>query len=309
MTSIQTRLARKASLDMLFRGPTITAQARALREEEPGDRILVPIRDDGAGTPLFLVHPVGGELLCYVELSTALGNDRPLLGIRAPEARVFGAGEATLERMAEVYNAELRRVLPNGPYLLAGWSTGGLLAFEMARQLGESVGLVALFDTHPPAGDGGDDLPVLVRFAGEMGRLMGRDLIASRDHFEGLDPDAQRAVLTEAMLAEGILPPEDWAEEFARMLDVFTRNSVAVTGYRMRRTGRRLALFSAAEAGEPAELTRRWEPWAGGGIESYPALGDHHSILRRPHVATVADQLKRCLDRVDHPRREGSGTR
>jgi amino acid adenylation domain-containing protein len=299
MTAIRTRLARQVSLDMLFRAPTVTAQARALREDEPRDAILVPVRDGGAGAPLVLVHPIGGELLCYAELSTALGDERPLLGVRSP--RVF-EGEVTLERMAAVYNAELRRVVPDGPYHLAGWSTGGVLAFEMARQLGDSVGLLALFDTHPPAER--EDLPVLVRFAGEMGRLMGKDLTASRDHFEGLDPDRQRAVLAAMMRAEGLLPPEDWAEELSSMLDVFTRNSAAVAGYRMRRTGHRLALFSAA--GEPAGLAERWAPWAGGGIESYPVPGDHHSMLRRPHVVAVAEQLTRCLDRVDYSRREGT---
>src|SRR6185503_19901819 len=108
---------------------------------------------------------------------------------------------------------DIQRVRPAGPSLLGGWSMGGLIAFEMARQLnqqGERVGTLVLFDTHLPpqnrkAIDERDELPILIRFAADMSRLIGKDQGDLQEQFCSLDTTQQRAMLLQALKRDGVL--------------------------------------------------------------------------------------------------------
>ncbi|MFE9799227.1 amino acid adenylation domain-containing protein [Streptomyces goshikiensis] len=89
----------------------------------------------GGGRPLFCVHPGGGSAAWYTALARAVPADRPVLAFELPGA--YGPGDAlsTIEDLAACYVDRLRKEQPTGPYALLGWSLGGLIAFEMARQL------------------------------------------------------------------------------------------------------------------------------------------------------------------------------
>jgi thioesterase domain-containing protein len=113
---------------------------------------LVPMHAGavGAGKPLFLVAGMFGNVLNLSHLAHLLGEDRPFFALQA--RGLYGDQRPcdTFEEMAREYLLEVRRVQPNGPYLLGGFSGGGLIAFEMARQLravGEQVGALILLDT------------------------------------------------------------------------------------------------------------------------------------------------------------------
>ena len=98
-------------------------------------------------TPLFLVHAIGGNVLTYRELGQHL-DGRPCYGLQSSGGQ--NEPEPSIEAKAERYLAQIRGVQSSGPYLLGGYSAGGLVAFEMARQLvraGEQVAAVLLFDT------------------------------------------------------------------------------------------------------------------------------------------------------------------
>jgi thioesterase domain-containing protein/acyl carrier protein/3-hydroxymyristoyl/3-hydroxydecanoyl-(acyl carrier protein) dehydratase len=102
--------------------------------------------------PIILVHPLGGSVFCYNDLSNALGNEQPLYALQAhgfiDESLAFN----TIEAMAGEYIREVRSVQPHGPYLLGGWSFGGIVCLEMAHQLtmqNESVDIIALVDSAP----------------------------------------------------------------------------------------------------------------------------------------------------------------
>src|SRR5262249_28742107 len=112
--------------------------------------LLVPLQTTGSGSPLFLMHPPGGIVACYHALASHRARARP---VSALGGRAVCGGEdppATLEEMAAEYVAAIRTVQPAGPYLLGGWSLGGVAAFEVAQQLtaaDERVDLLALLDT------------------------------------------------------------------------------------------------------------------------------------------------------------------
>ena len=110
---------------------------------------VIPFRTSGSQTPLFLVAGLGGNAINFDFVSRILTN-RPVYGIETHGIGRHGEILSTIESMGEFYLTEIRKIQPKGPYHLAGYSFGGFVAFEMARQLrtaGEEVGLLGLIDT------------------------------------------------------------------------------------------------------------------------------------------------------------------
>ncbi|MGW9177637.1 thioesterase domain-containing protein, partial [Streptomyces decoyicus] len=139
----------------VFQSPTVAALAPHLRrplDVAPEDpyHVILPIRTDVDGAPLWLVHPGGG--LCWPFLGFAgLVEDRPLYGI---QARGFDGSPVpdSVDAMVEDYVEQLRKVQPEGPYHLLGWSIGGTLAHAVAAELqrqGCEVAMLALLDSVP----------------------------------------------------------------------------------------------------------------------------------------------------------------
>ncbi|NPV22750.1 non-ribosomal peptide synthetase [Bradyrhizobium aeschynomenes] len=143
---LQRVTGRELALATLFAGSSIAQIARTLAwdDDAPGlpDHML-PFRREGNAAPLFLVHPAIGTSLGYGALADALPRDWPVFGLEAPKAEQAH----DLTRLAASYVALVRQVAPRGPYRIGGWSLGGAIAFEMARQLeaaGEPVQLVLI---------------------------------------------------------------------------------------------------------------------------------------------------------------------
>ncbi len=114
---------------------------------------MVAIKSSGSKNPLFCFHGVGGNILNYVTLIPAAKNDRPLLALQSVGLDGITPPLRTIEEMARSYIREIRLVQPEGPYLLAGGSMGGMVAFEAALQLikaGEKIEKLIMFDTFGP---------------------------------------------------------------------------------------------------------------------------------------------------------------
>ncbi len=96
---------------------------------------LIPMKIEGDGPPLFLIHPVGGTIFCYMDLVNQLKYEGAIYAIQDPGLTSKNYQFPTLEEMAAFYLTRIQKLYPNGPYLLAGFSLGGTIAFEIARQL------------------------------------------------------------------------------------------------------------------------------------------------------------------------------
>ena len=122
--------------------------------DEPGFRSLVTIQRGNENLiPFFCIHGSGGNVLNFRDLSQAMGRSQPFYGLQSRGIDGVSRPHHSIEEMANAYLAEIREVQPEGPYMLGGYSGGGLVAFEMAHQLtaaGETVALVVMFDTFPP---------------------------------------------------------------------------------------------------------------------------------------------------------------
>jgi thioesterase domain-containing protein len=129
----------------------------------------VPIQPGKGRAPFFCVHGAGGNVLNFRALAQHLGADQPFYGL---QARGVGGEDplSTIEEMADAYLEEIRIAQPEGPYLLGGYSGGGVVAYELAQRLrasGKKVPLLVLFDTFHPS-----TVPRKITMAERVGRLL-----------------------------------------------------------------------------------------------------------------------------------------
>jgi amino acid adenylation domain-containing protein len=285
-------------------GEPTREMATVLGYGDGGPSPLVRLATDAANIaepPLFLVHPVGGNVLCYRELARHLGGERPVYGLQSLGLLDGRPPQESVEEMAASYLEAVRRVAPGGPFLLAGWSIGGAIAFEMAQQLraaGEEVALLALLDTLAPgAWAGGEEKPdeamLLFGLAGDLAGIAGSEHTLTRKRLSELGPEAGLAEVLEQAQRAGTLPAGLGHEQAARLWHVYRANVRAVRAYRPRAYPGRLSLFPTS--GNPLLPSLGpalgWERLAVGGLKVQILAADHYSLLREPAVGRLAQRL------------------
>ena len=115
---------------------------------------LVALQTSGSRPPLFLLPALGGDIRCYADLVQLLGEDQPVYAFRPRGIDQDLPPHLTMEEMIRDYVAAVRELQPHGPYHIAGWSAGGVVAFALAEALesaGEEVALFAMFDAPLPS--------------------------------------------------------------------------------------------------------------------------------------------------------------
>ena len=137
----------------LVQAPTIEKLAKVIQRPGTPDEwhSLVAIQPGGVRPLLFCIHGESGHLLIYRSLARHLGADQPIYGLQPQGLDGKQAPLTRIEDMAARYIKEIQVIQPDGPYFLAGYCTGGTIAFEMAQQLsgqGQRVDLLAVLDTY-----------------------------------------------------------------------------------------------------------------------------------------------------------------
>ena len=189
MSRIREITGKALPISILFKAPTIRALAAQVENHaDTADESFVILREGSGTSPLFVFHAAGGDVLCY----------QPMLRYLAPEMPVYGFSRSELpnqrvpaftstEQLADDYTARLLRRQPAGPYRLAGWSSGGLVALEVASRLealGHAVAVVALIDTMLATGT---DLPASFHERG-LAQLQQLDAQAACDLMREYEP-------------------------------------------------------------------------------------------------------------------------
>jgi thioesterase domain-containing protein/acyl carrier protein len=144
------QLGKQLPLSTLLTAPTIAQLARYLDQSELSQQreSIVPLKP-GNGKPLFLIHDGDGEILLYQGLANRLAATVPVYGVQPYSRDGHPILHTRIEEMVAYYIEKIREVQPEGPYFLGGMCAGGVLAFEVARQLqlqGQSIAMVALID-------------------------------------------------------------------------------------------------------------------------------------------------------------------
>ncbi|RKS09344.1 acyl transferase domain-containing protein [Nocardiopsis sp. Huas11] len=320
---------------------TVTAEvADTYAQDEDSDHppvcedALLPLRTGTGDRTLFLLHPSGGDVLCYTALARALD---PRVGVEAitDPGLVGGTGPDTMAGLARHHLALVRRRQPHGPYLLGGWSMGGDLAQEMAcllHEQGETVDLLVLLDSNDPTHITNVDLhdpqdaegETLARHLAALEGYLGIDLGigdgAERAAFIAAEPGERWALAEDRLREHGLLG--GGGEVLRERVGVFDRHMRALAAFEPRR----LAAERTASLVVRADLTAPRNSGIGMGVDDTPPgladLGwgrhlaappsvaglraDHYSLMRPPAVARLADLVNEALLPHIDPGHDGS---
>ena len=269
LARVRQQFRRDITIDALLQAETVESLARLLRPAAGAENWspLVALQPRGSRPPFFCVHPATGSAFAYVELARHVGAEQPFYGLQAPVDEPL----EKIEEMAALYLEAVTAAQSSGPYHLGGWSMGGRVAYEMARQLrarGEEVALLVLFDIAAYGTEPHEESVLHELFRVVIGHVQGR-----RDE-AGVEIDA---------------------ELYHRHFRVFRNNYRASEAYELKPYGGRVTLFRAADslaAGEAPDLG--WDALCGA-LEIHDFPGSHAALMLEPNVRLVAERLRDCL--------------
>ncbi|MGL5922312.1 amino acid adenylation domain-containing protein [Chroococcidiopsis sp.] len=305
-TQIESKFGKKLPLATLFQAPTIEQLANIVggSEQLVSWSSLVAIQPHGDRYPLFCIHALGGNVLGYQKLVRHLGAEQPVYGLQARGLDGKQNPHTKVEDMAADYIQEMRTVQPNGPYLLCGFSSGGTVAFEMARQLqaqGEEVALLAMFDTYSPRLFIHN--PSLFRTIYSYLRTLWQLPLPEKQTYFLQKLDWIHSLLTGKQSSKYDLWNNYALSENANPYDMVLIEALkqaTMVDYVPQSYSGRVALFTSKEVLRWCYSTpdRGWNSFVEPGVEIHEIPGTHLGLLDEPNVQVLASKLKNCLEQA-----------
>ncbi|MGW6612340.1 non-ribosomal peptide synthetase [Streptomyces erythrochromogenes] len=256
-----------------------------------GSDTIVPLSEKTDGDPLFLIHAVGGTVYPYFGLMQELQHRYRVFGVQAAGLRAGSEPRQDLQEMADAYTAAVREAQPSGPYRLAGWSMGGLLALQVARRLeasGAQVALVGLLDTPFSADDvsGVSEQAFAAQFVLDGARALGPDAGELPDPVT--TPVAEQLRWFGEKLTGGSGDAEEVQEDINRRFQVFKAHITLIGGHRPEPVAAPVVVVSAEQS---PDLSALWTELLGSGTRTVRVPGDHYTFLRAPGVQQAAEAI------------------
>ena len=327
LVEIERHFGSKVPLSAIFEEPTVEHLASALRLEDTGWPLLVRLRAGEGPKSLFLVHPGGGTLLNYVHLVRHLPAGLPVYGIQARGLDGAREPHGTLEEMARDYAAEILTAQPRGPYYLAGHSMGGVIAFEMTRQLrarGQMVAFLGMFDSVAPgshreqdvADERREDALRLATMAEAIGRFVGNSVDVSFEALCELGTEAQLEAVVTALKRADALPRGEEQRMLRNLLQVGKAHVRVHRAYRPAVASAPITLFraNAAQSSDYPSASEEvlrdaalgWQSLTTQPVRVVHTSGNHVTMLSSAHAAELADLLRPYLETTLEPRTEAN---
>ena len=327
ISAISGKLGPRVPLIEIFRAPTIRQLGQYIKDNRQDitlftDEHLVLLKKSTANDGhLFFIHDGTGEVDGYVEFCKGLNIRVNCWGILANRIENYTPLDLSIEDIAADYIKTLRKVQSHGPYFIAGWSLGGIIAFEMALQLetsGENVSFLGLIDAPSPQSDRSKALPHFT-LETEINLLMDywpddqiKDKVKQVTHIDEIWPIVVNYLEKKennynADTIKTLIPGD-----LARLIPNYDQANIKELIYylNMNRTLTASLLryipcgkinilahyFKASET--PGIIKKGWDDYCSKSLETYEIEGDHFSILKKPSVTRVGEIVEMLLNKV-----------
>lgn len=308
MTKLEQKSGQRLPLSSLFEYSTVKGLASLIKIEEykvTWDS-LVPIQPKGAKTPLFIVHGAGLNILSFKTLKDHLDPDQPIYGFQAKGLDGKEPLLTSVEEIASHYNKALLATQPKGPYMLAGYSSGGIIAYEMAKQLmdkGEKISSLVLLDTYAYAHYGrntyiGKKLAFGNYIANKALHVL-KQLLLSREGFNyrvGVTKANLKKLYLRLKKDKNTLSKMDYDWEYESR--IIEHNKV-IDRYHLQPLPIKADLFRIQDVIDYTHdpKTLGWKSYAKNGIEVHYVPGEHLTMFSPPNDIVLSKTLQQVLDK------------
>lgn len=303
MAAIEKETGKRLPLATLFDNANIEKLAKKLDpeiEEEKWDA-LVPIKTSGTKDPIFMVHGGGLNVLVFKSISNYLDEDQPLYGLQALGLNRKTHVPSSIEEIAAVYVSEVLKVNPDGPYCLAGYSLGGFIAFEMARQLigmGKVVKFLGIMDTY--AGDTGSSVTTSGRLFKKIKRQFHKIPFFVRSFFNNPGEAIRYQLL---VLGSKISDHhmESYTQHFTSYeQEIYKNYDIAHNSYRLSPIDIKINIFTVRKRLYYLDdlVYLGWNKFTSKGVNIYDVPGDHKTFLYPPNDDEFAGILQSALNKL-----------
>ena len=304
MARLEKETENRLPLVALLKYPTIKKLAAYMDSEFINWDSLVPLKPEGTKPALYIVHGANHNVLMFNALAHGLDKDQPVYGLQSRGLNGITEPHDSIHQMAADYIAEIVASNPDGPYALGGFSYGGIVAYEMARQLmaqGKDVKILAQFDTYvyPSYYYTNPIMKKVLDTAFNMGKVvyLGFNMFASKKHF------IRRKELLKVQISGLFMrlkhgKEKQYEMQFNVPYKMEHNHAIATKAYTITPQNIVIDLFRAEEEinfVHDYDLLG-WKKMGGKGIRKHMVPGNHVDMFDKPHVDVLASKLQEVLD-------------
>jgi thioesterase domain-containing protein/acyl carrier protein len=305
VSKLERETGRKIPLNALFNHPVLSDFAKYLdtvAPNEDGWSSLVPIKKTGAKPPLYLVHGIGSTVSIFFNLAKFIEDDQPVYGFQPVGLNGTDKPHGSLEEMAAHYVSLMLENNPDGPHLIGGYSFGGYVAFEMARQMhamGKQAEKLIIFDT--PAYPNPQQTSKWEKLVFNVKEKITDYLFFSIREPHGFLENKKRSLdrKYEKLLRRlRLVTKFDPQSQDEVLKSVMANNKKILDNYHLKHFPGTVYLFRAPYRSFYVEdkLTYGWQNY----IEEVivvPVTGHHDNFFKEPkHLKVISEQLKKTME-------------
>lgn len=308
MARLEQETGKRLPLATLFEYSTVEKLASRLEidAESITWESLVPIKPQGNKMPLYIVHGAGLNVLLFNALAMNMDDQQPVFGLQAKGLNGIDEPLDVMEEIASNYVEEIINHDPVGPYAVAGYSLGGLIAYEMAKQmlaLGKDLKMLAMFDTyadqtqryHSPLRRTIDNTWTLVK------QVAYTPVLFLEDPKRTVEYKSREVGRRIQKIFKKVFPDKVKKKEgFSAYTDeIHDRSLTAQKNYRLEPVDVTIELFRAKKKTFYMDDFKflGWRPFALKGVNVHDIPGEHNTIFAPPNDKQFAKVLQECLDK------------
>ncbi len=308
MYKIETGLGIKLPLSSLFSQPSISGLAQMIvSREKPVWKYLVEIKPTGNKIPLYLVHGAGLEVLVFQDLIKYIDKEQPVIAIQAIGLNDDDFPPDTVEEISARYISEIIAHNPDGPYSIAGFSAGSVMAFEIARQLqamGKKISFLGNFDfavqnLHRKLPPGVKLRKMMAEFFPRQFHALKCMILYPKYAFK-FQMNFAKLRLIAILCRFGYCPDEDEnAGIMVKKFKIMDQYSKALDAYEVKPYYGTIDLFlSKIKIYYLSDMQYLgWGKYALKGIRRHKVEGDHDNMILPPNTESFAKKLQEVMDK------------